>query len=274
MTTPSAHEEATGCAVPANRGSEAGAYAYLLGDRSVPTRADAEIAEHALREAPEASFAAMENRAFVQRAARELWNRGIRQFIDLGCGYPVHGPVHEALPSDAAIVAVDYDPNVAEYARSHMAEHMNCTWVTANLRKPWEVAQNPDLRQRIDLDEPVAVLLAAVLHFVPTAPESPDELGAYGIAEWWRDNVAEGSYLVITHAVAGHDTDGAQRAASAWDRSRSQLILRTPAEVDELFMGLELIGPGYLVSTTEWGTNAPSPVNDAVLMAGVGHVMS
>lgn len=272
MTTPSAHEEVPGGADP-SRGSEAGAYAYLLGDRSVPTSADAEIAEHALREAPEASFAATENRAFVQRAARELWNLGIRQFIDLGCGFPINGPVHEALPPDAAIVAVDYDPKVAEYARSQMAAQANCTWVTANLRKPWEVAEHPELRRRIDLDQPVAVLLAAVLHFVPDDPEDPEELGAYRITEWWRDNVASGSYLVISHAVAGHDPDGTERAARAWDRSRSALLLRTPAEVDELFMGLELIGPGYLVTTTEWGTNAPSPIDDAVLMAGVGRVM-
>lgn len=273
MNTSSAPEKAPDAVAASSSGSEAGVYAYLLGDRSIPTSVDTEIAEHALREAPEASFAATENRAFVQRAARELWNLGIRQFIDLGCGFPVNGPVHEALPPDATVVAVDYDPKVAEYARSHVGEQENCTWVTANLRTPWEVADHPELKRRIDFGRPVAVLLAAVLHFVPDEPENPGELGAYRITEWWRDHVAEGSCLVISHVVAGHDPDGTERAASAWNRSRSSAVVRTPDEVDELFMGLELIGPGYLVTTTEWGTNAPSPIDDAVLMAGVGRVM-
>jgi hypothetical protein len=70
------------------RPSPAGIYDYLLGGQH-HTAADRGAAENALALAPEARFAALENRAFLQRAVRYLAGQGVRQYIDLGSGYPL-----------------------------------------------------------------------------------------------------------------------------------------------------------------------------------------
>jgi hypothetical protein len=65
--------------------------------------------------APDQRRLARANRAFAIRAVRVLADAGIRQFIDLGTGFPASPSVHEvareADPS-ASVVYVDYDPIV------------------------------------------------------------------------------------------------------------------------------------------------------------------
>ena len=274
MTTPN---DGPGTGSPEREGSEAGVYEYFLGGRDLPTEADASIAVEAIHTAPEAISCARENRAFVRRAARVLVERGIRRFVDVGCGYPTHGPLHEAvleLAPDARVAYVDYDPAVAEYAERRVdVPDAQVRWIAANLRRPWDVADHPRLQELIGLDDqPVAVFHAAVLHFVPDEPEDPGEYGAYEIAEWWRDRIPSGSYLVISHVVSSSDPERTDRAARAWDRSRSSVVVRTPAEVDELFIGCELLEPG-LVDAAQWGASEPpESTDDAVLFAGIGRV--
>jgi len=72
-------------------------YEVLLGDIGGHhhSQADRVAVEKALATAPEAATAARENRRFVQRAVRYLAGRGIRQYIDMGSGFPAKGQVHE-----------------------------------------------------------------------------------------------------------------------------------------------------------------------------------
>ena len=64
--------------------------------------------------APDQRRLARANRAFAIRAVRMLADAGIRQFIDLGTGFPTSPSVHEAArqadPS-ARVVYVDHDPD-------------------------------------------------------------------------------------------------------------------------------------------------------------------
>ena len=80
---------------PAGGPSPAGIYDCLLhGQHHSP--ADREAAEKALALAPKARFAALENRTFLQRAVRYVAAHGVRQYIDIGSGFPTVGPVHES----------------------------------------------------------------------------------------------------------------------------------------------------------------------------------
>lgn len=244
----------------------AGIYEWLLGGRELPSAADGVAARWVVARAPEAVFAADQNRRFVRRVGRELARRGVRQFIDLGAGYPTHGPLHEAVAEitpDFRVVYVDADARVAAQGRE-LVRRDGVVFVTQDLRRPWEVIEDPEVGDCIDLTEPVAVLFAAVLHFVPGRV-------AYDIVGMWRDHLVAGSYLVISHAVAGEHPDTAEEAASVWDRSTSSMTLRSPSEVERLFTGCEMLDPG-LVTTTEWGTIDPAPVDQAVILAGVGRV--
>jgi hypothetical protein len=75
---------------------------------------------------------------------------------------------------------------------------------------------------------------------------------------------------VLSHGSHGENPESAEEAARAWDDTRSPVILRTPSEIDNLFIGFEMVEPG-LVTATEWGTDQPAP-DQAVILAGIGRV--
>jgi hypothetical protein len=97
---------------PAPGPSQAGIYDYLLaGDQHTP--ADRAAAEQAMVAMPQIRLAARENRAFLQRAVRYAARHGVRQYLDIGSGFPAAGPVHEVAAeviADPHVVYVDHDP--------------------------------------------------------------------------------------------------------------------------------------------------------------------
>jgi hypothetical protein len=118
----------------------------------------------------------MENRAFMQRAVRFLAGEaGIRQFIDIGTGIPAAGNVHEVagqVAPDARVVYVDNDPIVHVHANALLTGGGSTSVVLADLRDPEAILADPGLRSMIDLSQPVALLLMAILHFI-TDQETP-----------------------------------------------------------------------------------------------------
>jgi trans-aconitate methyltransferase len=120
--------------------------------------------------------------------------------------------------------------------------------VHADLREPATVLRHPEVRALIDLDQPVALMCAAVLHFVPDGDE-PHRI----IAEY-RDQVAPGSYLAISHGTTGDTEDHHQvvgGVTSVYRQASAQLHVRSLAEIQRFFDGLEMIEPG-LVWINEW----------------------
>jgi SAM-dependent methyltransferase len=251
---------------PPRRLSPAGIYDYLLGGDH-HSAADREAAEKALAIAPEGRFAALENRAFLQRAVRYAAERGVRQFIDIGSGYPTAGPVHEIAAQTVAgphVVYVDYDPAVAALGRK-LVRSANVATVVHDLRRPWDIIDDADVARLIDWSQPVTVLMVAILHFVTDA-EDPAEIIAT-----FRDQMAPGSYLILSHGCHGENPDAVEEAARAWNSARSRLTLRSATAIDDLFSGFEMVPPG-LVTTTEWGTTDPAPTGQGLVLAGVGLV--
>lgn len=239
-------------------------YDYLLGGRH-HSAADREAAEKALAIAPETRFAARENRAFLQRVVRYIADHGVRQYIDIGSGFPTVGPVHEIaaeIVADPHVVYVDYDPAVAALSRE-LLKSPNVVTIARDLRRPWDIIDDPAVTALIDWSKPVAVLMVAILHFVA---ENPAEIIAT-----FRDHMAPGSYLVLSHGSHGENPDAAEEASRAWDGARSALTLRPPRDIGDLFVGFDLIPPG-LVTTTEWGTANPAPTGQGLALAGVGRV--
>ena len=109
---------------------------------------------------------------------------------------------------DARVVYVDNDPVVWSHGQALLAHGTQVAMVHADLRDPAAVLGHPDLRALIDLDQPVALMCAAVLHFVPDADE-PHRI----IAEY-RDQVVPGSYLAISHGTPA-DTEDTPRSSAA-----------------------------------------------------------
>jgi O-methyltransferase involved in polyketide biosynthesis len=240
----------------------AGIYDYLLGG-SHHGVADRKAAEEALALAPEARFAARENRAFMQRAVRYAAAHGVTQFVDIGSGYPATGAVHETaaeIVDSPRVLYVDHDPLVAAFSRKtirspHVAAVMH------DLRHPWEIIDDPVTAQVIDWSRPVAVLMVAILHFVKDDPGQ--------IIATFRDHMVPGSFLVLSHGVHGENPERAEEAAQKWGSGKSAFYLRTPSEVEDMFTGFDLVEPG-LTTTTEWRTGRPAPTDQAVMLAAVG----
>lgn len=235
-------------------------YDYFLGG-SHNFAVDRSAADEVLGMFPSIALAARTNRSFLRRAVRALAEAGVDQFLDLGSGIPTVGSVHEVartLNPDARVVYVDVEAVAVAQSRAILAGTPNTAVIAADMRQPDQVLGHPDLRALLDLNRPVAVLMVAVLHFVPDSQDPASIVGAY------RDAIAPGSYLVVSHGslegLSDADRADAQRAATVYDRTPSPVVLRSRDEVAGLLAGFDLLEPG-VVQLREWrpAPGAPDP---------------
>jgi hypothetical protein len=229
--------------VDVTRPSAARVYDYLLGG-SHNFAVDREMADRMLAFAPDAVPVVRTNRSFLHRAVRALVDLGVTQFLDLGSGIPTVGNVHEvalrATP-DARVVYVDIDPVAVAHSRAMLSEQPNVTVVRADMRDPEALLGSPELAKVLDLDRPTALLMVAVLHFVPD-DDRPDR-----IVRRYRDALAPGSYLALSHLTdEDADPDGVARARALYERTPTPVTFRSRATIDDLFAGFELLDPGLV----------------------------
>jgi hypothetical protein len=259
-------------------------YDYFLGGKDNFAH-DRAVMEEVRRHVPDAPLMARENRAFLRRAVRYLAGAGIRQFIDIGSGMPVEGGGHQNLHEiaqqvapDTRVAYVDIDPVVVSHGRALLGRSPLVAVSHGDARHPEDILADPDLREVIDLDRPVAVIMLAMLHFIDDEADPP------GIVARLREAMAPGSHLVISHSTSEFDTDGrVQRAADVYKKAHSPLTLRSYAEIRRLFDGFDLLDPG-LTTVSLWrpeptpvspwssapDTTAPSGAERQWVCAGVG----
>jgi hypothetical protein len=165
------------------------------------------------------------------------------------------------------VVYVDNDPLVLVHARALLTSTRQgaCDYLEADLRDPGHILDNA--AATLDFTRPVAVLLLAVLHFLPDT-DYPAAIVATLAA-----GLAPGSYLAISHLTADLAPQQVAAAASAYNAtSPTQVTARTHTQVTALFGGLPLLPPG-VVPVTEWRPTpgqGPSPAAD--LHAGVARI--
>ncbi len=129
------------------------------------------------------------NRAFVARSVRFLVQEcGVRQFLDIGTGIPTAPNVHhvaQEIAPGTRVLYVDKDPIVLAHARALMTStpEGRTEFLLGDFRDPDGVLGSPQLRDTLDLDQPVALMLVAVaMYFDAEAGEDPyplDERSAY-----------------------------------------------------------------------------------------------
>ncbi|HET8662343.1 MAG TPA: SAM-dependent methyltransferase [Micromonosporaceae bacterium] len=254
--------------VDIDRPSPARLYDYALG--GVHNFAvDRQLYHQVVATMPDLALHARVARAFMRRAVRFCAEAGLRQFLDLGSGIPTRGNVHEVVQRaapEARVMYVDIDPVAVAHSREILTGNPLARVIQADLRKPDTILNDPDVRDLLDLDQPVAVLMVNVLHFVLEDPT--------GIVTTFRDAVVPGSPLVISTFTT--DTRPEQMATSLGmlrQRGAIQTAPRTPAEVERLFTGFELVEPG-LVWAHEWRPDPPVHSGEAVdrpiMLGGVG----
>ncbi|MFC0037831.1 SAM-dependent methyltransferase [Actinomadura rayongensis] len=240
-------------------------YDYYLGGKD-NFAADRAAAERVLQAIPYASDFARSNRRFLTRVVTHLAEQGIRQFIDIGSGLPSQENTHEVAQRtapDARVVYIDHDPVVLSHARALLTNSPHTTVIQADLRDPKAILTHPELTTKIDFDQPTAILLLAVLHFLP------DEADPYTIVRTLKARLTPGSYLAISHVHAGEvSRETEQEARHAYEKtSAGDIVPRTPEEIATFFENTNLHPPG-LVPVESWTPTTP-PFTPALQKAGL-----
>jgi len=246
---------------------------HLGGTHNFP--ADRQAAQAMAQMFPLAPALARNNRAFLRRAVRHVASLGVTQFLDIGSGIPTEGNVHEIAQSvapESTVVYVDIDPVAVTESLEILEGNSRATAIRGDLRDPQSILDNPQVRKLIDFDRPVALLLVAVLHFVP------DDAAAFKSVGQFLSALAPGSYLVISHASAEGMRTGQEKLDTAQDLYKRETAtpfhLRTRAQVERFFEGLELEEPG-VVWLPQWRPAPDDPtdfVDDPRVSAGLAGV--
>jgi hypothetical protein len=247
-------------------------YDYWLGGKdNFP--ADRALAEHIMQAIPTMRAMARANRAFLSRSVHYLAaEAGVRQFLDIGTGIPTSPNVHEvaqAVTPDARVIYVDNDPIVLAHARALMASQDvgETAFILADLRQPQAILEHPTLGATLDLTEPVALLMVAVLMYFRDS-EDPNP---YGMVATLLDRLPSGSYLAVSHPTADFDPQAMAGAVAAAEQAGVTLVPRSRAETEAFFTGLELVEPG-VVPVLAWRPDdqPPAEPHSAYYWAGVG----
>ena len=247
-------------------------YNALLGGKD-NFSADRAAADRILQIEPRAAVAARQNRDFLRRAVRYLVGEaGIRQFLDIGSGLPTADNVHEIAQSiapESRIVYVDNDPIVLTHARALLTSSSEgaCAYVDADFRDPGRIITQA--AATLNFDDPVAVLLIAIMHFIP------DEAAPHEVTRRLMDALPPGSFLVITHVTADHAVYASEPDevdAVYADTTSGGMTPRTIDDFTKFFAGLELVAPG-VTDVTRWRPPVQGAGNhpeEAVFYGAVG----
>jgi len=242
-------------------------YDYLLGGKDNFT-ADREAGDMVIAAYPGIVQAVKANRAFLGRAVRYLAGEaGIRQFLDIGPGIPTAGNTHEiaqAVDPASRVVYVDNDPVVLVHARALLRSRPEgaAAFVDADLRDIGKIVA--EAGQMLDFSEPVAVVMLAVLHFLP-------DDAVYGTVGALMATLAPGSFMAISHIAKDIEAESISEIIrnSREGPGQAEMYPRTRDEVTRLFAGLELAEPG-VVALQDWRPDSELEArNQAAGWAGV-----
>jgi len=255
--------------------SAARVYDYYLGG-TTNWEIDRQFADKMLRDYPVVRPICRANRRFLHRLVRHLVRRGVRQFVDLGSGVPTMGHAHEIAeeiaPGEVKVAYVDCEPVAVAHSTCLLREHgdeRRHVAIHADLRDPHRLWSRIAETGVIDLDQPLALLLIAVLHFEqPPAPGtgSTEDLGPSVVATY-RDLLAPGSHLAISHVTTdGVPAEGAALLADAQRRyaeAGTGVIFRDRSEITALFGDFDLLEPG-VTWTPQWHPEEAGPDDQTV----------
>jgi len=229
---------------------QARVYDYWLGGKdNFP--ADRAAAEQAIRDFPGIRAGARAQRAFLGRAVRYLAGpAGLRQFLDIGTGIPAANNTHEvaqAVAPESRVVYVDNDPLVLAHARALMASGPKgiTDYLDADVRDTAAILDRA--AATLDFSRPVAVMLLAILHYIPDLDE------ARAIVARLVTAVPPGSYITISHCASDIDTVQMAELIRRMNEHLAEAchVGRTREVVTQFFDGLDLLEPG-VVKVTRW----------------------
>ncbi|MFE0171341.1 SAM-dependent methyltransferase [Streptomyces sp. NPDC059002] len=244
----------SGSRIDTSRAHPARVYDWLLGGKdNYPV--DQDVAE---KLPPEARLNAMRNRAFMHRAAAWLAGNGIDQFLDIGTGIPTEPNLHQIVQGivpSARIAYADNDPIVLRHAEALLVSSPEggTDYIEADVRQPGAILEHA--RTFLDFERPIALSMIALMHFIT------DEEDPYGLTRTLVDALPSGSYLMFSHGTTDEHPHLVKSVTATYRKGEIPLRMRTRAEVEPFFEGLELLDPG-LVTATRWYKESPAPAEE------------
>ncbi|SDX18925.1 S-adenosyl methyltransferase [Amycolatopsis xylanica] len=240
-----------------DRPSAARIYDYFIGG-TTNYAIDREFAEKVRRRLPLMGDYCMTSRQFLGRAVRRCAELGIRQFVDIGSGLPTTGNVHEvadeARPEeDTHVLYIDNEPIALAHSQVLLADTADPDRhhaIAADFLQPEDLWERVRESEIINLREPVALVINAVMHFIKDS-EDPDAVLAY-----YRQRLAPGSLLVLSQMTNENPVNDDERQAlldllEYYETTTNPGVLRTMTEFSRFFGDWPLLPPG-LVYAPAW----------------------
>ncbi|MFG3661803.1 SAM-dependent methyltransferase [Streptomyces sp. NPDC047706] len=244
-------------------------YDYILGGKDYYP-ADQEAGDAMSREWPALPIHMRANRDWMNRAVRWLAEEaGMRQFLDIGTGIPTSPNLHEiaqAVAPESRVVYVDNDPIVLTLSQGLLASSPEgrTAYIEADFRDPGTILDAAELRDTLDLTQPVALTVIAIVHFIL------DEDDAVAIVRRLLEQLPSGSYLAMSIGTAEFAPEEVGRVAREYAARNMPMRLRTLDEAHGFFDGLELVEPG-IVQVHKWrpdGTGEEGILDEDIAMYG------
>jgi S-adenosyl methyltransferase len=241
-------------------------YDYVLGGKQ-NFAVDRSAGDALLRAVPDTQVLAQDNRALLRRVVRHLvGDTGVRQILDIGSGLPTNGNVHEVareIAPETRVVYVDRDPMVLAHARALLADDDSTEVITADIRDPAAIFDDPVTTRLIDFTAPVAVLISGVLHHFADADDPA------GTACAVIERVPPGGYVFISNFLDDDEPRAKALEHAFLAGGLGTGRFRTWEEQRAFYTGLELIEPG-LVYANDWRPDPKTPAHSPAhtLLAG------
>ncbi|MGW2935404.1 SAM-dependent methyltransferase [Streptomyces sp. NPDC055722] len=234
---------------------------FLGGKDNYPV--DRAAAAAALAANPRGYLDVRHNRDFLRRAVTRLAEQdGVRQFLDIGTGLPTAQNVHQIaqrITPDSRVVYVDNDPVVLAHARALLTSgpEGRTDYIDADLAAPAEILEQA--AKTLDFDQPVALVLVAVLHFV-------EDEQAYPIVRELVEALPSGSRLVLSHLTEDLNPENIRAVQRTYTERGFTFVLRSKDEVERFFTetpGVTLDEPG-VVPVHHWHQDGAAPLPEHV----------
>ncbi|GGL02694.1 hypothetical protein GCM10011588_16820 [Nocardia jinanensis] len=216
------------------------------------------------------------NRRWLTRAVRSLAEGAeVQQFLDLGAGLPTRDPLHivaqECGRREVKVVYVDNDPLCVAHGRAMLERNENTHYLPGDLTDAAATLDNAG--RYLNLQQPVAVLLGAVLHHLG------DDEDPAGVVSRYIDLLPAGSYVAITHYCdPGPGHPELHELARQLERAHVEEEFgsgryRSRDDIRGLFGSLDLVDPG-LTPLDEWWPQGPpiraKACEEQLILGGLG----
>ncbi len=217
---------------------------------------------HLLRLWPDVMLIARAAEAFAHRATAWIaQGHGLTQYLQMGTAIPIMNSfdaIVRTQVSDARFVYVTDDPITAAHARAILAARAPSKLLhvlRAGFRDPGRVLADPWLRERLDFDRPMGVLLLGMLDY--TRDDEQLRAGLRQIV----DALAPGSLVVVLQYLEFPDRRVGEMVQSLLGDNRTEFTPRSFERISGLMRDHEFLEPG-LVRITAWHPDGNGPGRD------------